>query len=131
MTHCVLFVDDEANVLRGLARALHGQPYQILTARSAEEAMWTLKTRPIDVVVSDEQMPGMSGTEFLAWVASHFPEVIRIVLTGHATVPATIRAINEAKVYRYFTKPCHDVELALAIRRAIEERDAVVAQPEG
>jgi len=131
MSHHVLFVDDEANVLHGLARALRGQPYRILTARSAEEAMWTLKTHPVDVVVTDEQMPGMSGTEFLTWVASHFPEVIRIVLTGHATVPATIRAINEGKVYRYFTKPCRDVELALAIRHAIEEKDAVGAQQDG
>jgi DNA-binding NarL/FixJ family response regulator len=125
MKHAVLFVDDDVNVLHGLTRVLRGQPYQILTATSAEEAMWTLKTRPIDLVVTDEQMPGISGSEFLTWVAEHYPEVIRIVLTGHATVPATIRAINDAKVYRYFTKPCREVDLAMAIRQGLEEKAAL------
>ncbi len=122
MTHQVLFVDDDENLLRGLARVLRHQPFKLLTARSAEEAIWVLKTRSVDVIVADESMPGMSGTELLAWAARECPEVVRIVLTGHATAATAIRAINEGAVYRFFTKPCDEVELALAIRKALEEK---------
>lgn len=120
----VLLVDDDENVLLGLVRVLRRQPYRILTARSAEEARWIFKIHPIDVVVTDEQMPGERGTVLLAWVAQHFPEVVRIVLTGQPTVEAAISAINQAAVFQFFTKPCNEVELALAIRRALELRES-------
>ncbi len=67
-------------------------------------------------------MPGMSGCDLLAWVAEHYPEVIRILLTGHASTETAIRAINEGAVYHIFTKPCRDVHLAVAIRKALEQR---------
>ncbi|MCR4411372.1 MAG: response regulator [Thermoguttaceae bacterium] len=124
MNATVLLVDDDENLLHGLARVLRHQPFRLLTARSGDEAMWVLKTRRVDVIVADENMPGMSGTELLAWVARECPHVVRIVLTGHATAATAIRAINDGGVYRFFTKPCHEVELALAIRKAIEEKDA-------
>ena len=68
-------------------------------------------------------MPGLCGTRFLSWVADNFPEVMRIILTGQPNVPSALRAINEGKVYRYFTKPCDVVELALAIRLGLEEKE--------
>lgn len=117
----VLLVDDEPNALHALTRALRQQPYRINTARSAEEAMEILKAHRVDLVVSDENMPGTCGTRFLSWVADNFPEVTRIILTGLPTVPSALRAINEGGVYRYFTKPCDVVELALAIRHGLEE----------
>ncbi len=123
MIRTVLLVDDDENLLRGMARALRHQPYGLLTARSGEEAMTILKARPIDVMVSDERMPGMSGGDLIAWAAEHCPETVRIVLTGHATAAAAIRAINEGGVFHFLTKPCHDVELALTIRRGLEWRD--------
>ena len=116
----VLLVDDEPNVLHGLTRALRQQPFTTCTARSAEEAMDVLKAHSVDLVVSDENMPGICGTRFLSWVADNFPEVTRIILTGQPTVPSALRAINEGRVYRYFTKPCDTVELALAIRYGLE-----------
>jgi len=117
----VLFVDDEPNVLRGLARALRQQPFTTCTARSAEEAMDILKAHRVDLIVSDENMPGTCGTKLLAWVADNFPEVPRIILTGQPSVPSALRAINEGGVYRYFTKPGNIVELALAIREGLEQ----------
>ena len=123
MEHTVLLVDDDANVLRGLARVLRQQPYQLLTARSGDEAIAILKACSVDLVVSDEQMPGISGSDLLAWIANNYPRVMRIVLTGHATAETAIRAVNEGKVYHFFTKPCDDVKLALTIRRALEEKD--------
>ena len=123
MEHTVLLVDDDANVLHGLARVLRQQPYQLQTARSGDEAIAILKAHSVDVIVSDEQMPGISGSDLLAWVANNYPHVMRIVLTGHATAKTAIRAVNEGKVYHFFTKPCDEIELALTIRRALEEKD--------
>jgi len=121
----VLLVDDEPNVLHGLTRALRQQPFRTCTARSAEEAMDVLKAHSVDLVVSDENMPGMCGTRFLSWVADTFPEVMRIILTGQPSVPSALHAINEGRVYRYLTKPCDTVELALAIRHGLEEREVL------
>ena len=123
MMHAVLLVDDEDNVLRGLVRALRGQPYRLYTAKSGEEAMWVLKRQTVDVVVADEMMGGLSGTDLLAWVADNYPDVMRIVLTGHPSVDLAVRAINGAGVYRFFVKPCKEVDLAIAIRTALERSD--------
>ncbi len=118
MKHAVLFVDDEDNVLDGFRRSLRQQPYRLYTARSGEEAMRILKARDMDVIVADERMPGMSGSDLLAWVTKNCPQVMRIMLTGQATTEAAIRAINEGTVYRFCTKPCDTVELAIIIRKA-------------
>lgn len=123
MEHIVLLVDDDKNVVHGLTRALHSQPYQIYTAQSGDEAMWILKAHDVDVIVTDEKMPGMSGCDLIAWVAEHYPEVVRILLTGHASAETAIRAINEGAVYQIFTKPCRDLHLAIAIRKALEYRE--------
>lgn len=82
--------------------------------------MRVLKSRHVDVLVTDEQMPRMSGSQLLTWVTANFPDVARIMLTGHATMATAIRAINEGAVYQFFTKPCDDVQLAIAIRKALE-----------
>ena len=123
MSHTVLLVDDEPNVLDGLTRVLRKEPYQILTGNSAEEAAALLEDHSVDLIVSDEEMPGMSGTEFLGRVAEQYPDTVRIVLTGHPTLPAALRAINEGKVYQFFTKPCNEIDLAITIRRALEQKD--------
>jgi DNA-binding NtrC family response regulator len=123
MDHTILLVDDEPHVLEGLKRVLHKEPYRILTANTAEEAAELLEAWSIDLIVCDEEMPGMSGTEFLARVAVDYPDTIRIVLTGRPSVPATLRAINEGKVYQFFTKPCNEIDLALAIRQGLEQQD--------
>ena len=123
MNHSVLFVDDDENILRSFARTLRQQPYKLYTARSGEEAMLILKTREINVLVSDECMPGMSGNDLLAWVAENCPHVIRILLTGRATIEIAIRAINDGAVYQFLTKPCNEFQLAIAIRKALEHGD--------
>lgn len=104
---------------------LRGQPYQLLTARSATEAQAILKSHPVGVVVSDEQMPGMSGTELLAWIADQCPETVRILLTGHTTAETATRAVNEGRVFRFFGKPCRAFDLAMAIRDGLDLHEAV------
>ncbi|MCA9259680.1 MAG: response regulator [Planctomycetales bacterium] len=121
----VLLVDDDVNLLRGLVRVLHRQPYELLTARNAEEAMWIFKSQSIDLVVSDEYMPGMKGTDFLTWVSENFPGVVRILLTGQPSVAAAVSAINSGRVYRFLTKPCSDWDLAMTIQAGLEEPAAV------
>jgi DNA-binding NtrC family response regulator len=123
MSHTVLLLDDDPDILRGLARVLRKEPYQILTAGTAEGAARVLQNRSVDLIVADEEMPGMSGTEFLAGVAREYPDIIRIVLTGHPSLPVALRAINDGKVYQFFTKPCNEIELAITIRRALEQKD--------
>ncbi|MEE9296477.1 MAG: response regulator [Phycisphaerae bacterium] len=123
MSHTVLLVDDEPNVLDGLTRVLRKESYKILTANSAEEAAGFLANNSIDLIISDEEMPGMSGTEFLGRVAKEYPETVRIVLTGHPSLSAALRAINEGQVYQFFTKPCNEIDLAITIRHALEQKD--------
>lgn len=120
LAHAILLIDDDVNILHGLARALRHQPYRIYTVTSGEEAQFVLKSHQIDVVVADEKMPGMRGGDLLAWIADQCPDVMRIVLTGHPTVETALRAINEGRVYQFFTKPCSPVELGIAIRKALE-----------
>jgi two-component system probable response regulator PhcQ len=117
----VLFVDDEPAVLDGVRYVLRREEYEILTAQSAEEALELLATQPIGVVVSDECMPRMSGADFLSIVRERYPDVIRIMLTGHASLSAATRAINEG-LYRFLPKPMEQEELRRVMRDAIKLR---------
>jgi len=123
MNRKVLFVDDEPHVTDSLKRSLRKEPYEVLSANSASEALKMLAREPVDVVVSDEKMPGMQGSEFLAQVCKLYPETVRIILTGHGSMEAAIRAINEGEIYRFLTKPCNEVDLAVTIRQALQLKD--------
>jgi DNA-binding NtrC family response regulator len=118
----VLFVDDDPAVTSGLRRSLHKEPYKIYTASSANEALDLLAKQPIDVIVSDEKMPGMSGTDFLARVCRDYPDTIRMILTGHANLETFTRAVKDGQIYRFFIKPCNEVDLAITIRQALEQK---------
>ncbi|HJV66026.1 MAG TPA: ATP-binding protein [Geomonas sp.] len=123
MTDMVLVVDDEVNVLKTLRRALRAEPYQLLTAQTGEEALALLQENCCKVVVSDEKMPGMSGTAFLTLVKERWPDSVRIMLTGHATLNAAMNAVNEGEIYRFFSKPWDDLALKFAIRSGLERYD--------
>jgi DNA-binding NtrC family response regulator len=123
MPHIVLLVDDDPDALSGLAHALRREPYQVLTAESGEGALAALAETAADAVVSDESMPGMPGTALLAQVRALHPETMRILLTGHADLEVALRAINHGEVFRFLTKPCKPLDLALTIRDALRQRD--------
>lgn len=114
----VLLVDDDDAAL-ALAAALEGSPYEVLTARSAAEALEVLDREDVQVVVSDEWMPGMRGVELLAQVAREYPYIVRILLTGDPQLDAAVRAINEGEIFRFLTKPCSAVTLDGVIREAL------------
>lgn len=120
MTRTILLVDDEPNILYAAMRNLRKQPYRMLTATDVNSARLILQTKDVDLVVTDENMPGQSGTELLTWVKTHLPEVVRIVLTGQRSADVAIRAINEAGVFRFLQKPCRPLDLAIAIREGLE-----------
>ncbi len=115
MEKTVLFVDDEPEVLHGLLRSLRKEPYRFLSAGSADEAMAILQSEAVDVIVSDEEMPGMSGADLLAHVRQQHPNVVRIMLTGKASVTSAMRAIYDGWVYQYLHKPCNPADLASSI----------------
>lgn len=115
MNPVVLLVDDEPSVIDGLKRGLHKLPYTLLWAYSGKEAVDLLADNPVDVLVADEKMPEMSGSELLAYARKNHPKVLRIMLTGQASVTSAMNAIYEGWVYQYLHKPCEAVDLASVI----------------
>ena len=123
----LLLVDDEENVLRSLARLFRRDGYQILTAGSVREAFDLLASRSVQVIVSDQRMADMNGTEFLTRVRDLYPDTIRMVLSGYTDLATITEAINRGAIYRFLTKPWNDDALREHIRdafRAHEERAA-------
>ena len=127
MPHTVLLVDDEPNLLAGLRRALHREPYELLCTSSVDDAFVFLAAKPVDIVVSDQDMPGMLGTAFLARVRRQFPDTVRFMLTGKATLEVAMHAINDGAISRFLTKPCNPVDLSVAIRQALQQKDLLDA----
>ncbi len=119
----ILLVDDEPHLTQSLQRALRKEPYVIRASNSPQEALELLDRESIDLVISDERMPDMSGTDFLALVRRRYPQTVRMMLTGHASLEAAIRAINEGEVYRFFVKPCNPVVLKVAICQALQMQE--------
>ncbi len=116
----VLCVDDEPNVLEALYRELRKDGYNILLAGSAEEALEVMKSNRVDVIVSDELMPGMGGNSLLQWIKEDYPGTTRIMLTGHYNESeVTLGAINRAEVFRLLPKPWGEDELRDAVREAV------------
>jgi len=122
MAYTVLLVDDELAVLQTLVRRFRKESFRLRTATSAEEALRILSESPIDLIVSDFHMPGMSGGELLARVATQYPDCIRIMLTGQPSLEVAIGAINNGEVYRFLTKPYDAEMLGRIIRDALDQR---------
>ena len=122
MKQSILVVDDHQIIRDMLENTLSRESYTVHCAGSAEDALKILSKEPIDVVISDEVMPGMTGTRFLAVVRKDYPDTIRIILTGHASLESAMRAINEGEIYRFLTKPCNLVDLSVTIRQALQEK---------
>lgn len=121
MKHSVLLVDDDFEILEMFRKLLRREPYQIEVAAGAPEAFEILAQKRVAVVVSDERMPGINGTELLARVQLEYPDTIRMMLTGQSSVDVAMRAINEGQVYRFLLKPVRASELGSAIRDAMNE----------
>jgi signal transduction histidine kinase len=120
--HTILVVDDEPDVVKSVQDLLR-LDYKVLGATRANDALVILNREIVDVVMTDQRMPEMSGVEFLRKAREQHPDAIRLLFTGYADIRAVIDAINEGNVYRYITKPWDPEELQTVIREACERRD--------
>jgi len=126
----VLLVDDDESILKVLSRQLASENYTALQAKSAREALAILAKEPVDVVISDLRMPVVYGGSFLKIVKHHFPDIIRIILTGYPDLDSAMQAINEAGAFKYLTKPLSAKDLFSALEQAMMERNSRVKKRE-
>lgn len=121
----ILVVDDEPDNLDLLYRTFHRQ-FKVLRAESGPAALEILETQgEVAVIISDQRMPYMSGTEFLSLTATQYPDTIRIILTGYTDVEDLVDAINSGKVFKYVTKPWDDEELKAVVRQAVDTHNVL------
>ena len=113
----ILFIDDEERILRSM-KALFRRNYDVITTTDPTEALDILSNQDIDVIVSDQRMPDITGIELLKQVTQLSPRTIRVLLTGYADMKATLDAINEGEVFRYLKKPWNNEELQRILAEA-------------
>lgn len=121
----LLLVDDEINIVAALKRLLRRDDYLILTAHSGPEGLEILKAHTVDVILSDQRMPGMTGVDFLSIAKKDYPETIRLVLSGYTELQSVTDAVNEGAIYKFLTKPWDDIKLRGHIREAFERKELV------
>jgi response regulator RpfG family c-di-GMP phosphodiesterase len=117
----ILCVDDEKSILNALKRLLRKEGYQLLFANSGKEGLETLAAHEVHLVISDQRMPEMSGTEFLEIVKEKYPDVLRIILTGYSDIDSITDSINKGNIYKFFFKPWNDIRLKSEIRQITEQ----------
>ena len=113
----ILYVDDEENNLFSF-KATFRIKYQVFTAISGDEALEIMEKKSINIIITDQRMPNMTGVEFLEKVIEKFPDPIRILLTGYADMGAVVDAVNKGKIFHYLSKPWNEEELDMTILRA-------------
>ncbi|HEX5394315.1 MAG TPA: EAL domain-containing protein [Rhodocyclaceae bacterium] len=114
----LLLVDDEPNILNALKRLLRRENCKIYTASSGTEALEILALHPVQVVISDQRMPEMSGIELLSKIKTLYPDTVRIILSGYSELGTVTDAINQGAVWKYLSKPWDDELLKDEVRQA-------------
>lgn len=118
----ILYVDDEVNNLTAF-KATFRREFDISIAESAMEGLDFLGQNEVNIIITDQRMPNMTGIEFLEEVLRINPEPIRMLLTGYSDINAVIDAINKGQVYRYISKPWNEKEFRITIHNAYEVFD--------
>jgi len=113
----ILYVDDEENNLFSFKAAFRIK-YNVITALTGEEALKILTEKPVQIIITDQRMPEMTGVEFLEKVLEKFPDTMRILLTGYTDMEAVVDAVNKGKIFHYLAKPWNEDELDLTINAA-------------
>ncbi|RBP32363.1 response regulator receiver modulated diguanylate cyclase/phosphodiesterase with PAS/PAC sensor [Marinobacter pelagius] len=121
----LLLLDDESNILRALTRVLRRDGYRILTTSSVHEAFSLLAENDVQVIISDQRMPEMSGTEFLSRVKAIHPDTVRIVLSGYTDLKSVTEAINEGSIYKFLTKPWDDKQIREHVQKAFQHHQTL------
>src|SRR6267143_1333925 len=120
--HCLLVVDDEADLVHSVQALLRFE-YRVLGATRAAEGLKILEHEQVHIVMTDQRMPEMTGTEFLRRLREIAPDTVRLLFTAYADIKAVVDAINQGSVYRYITKPWEPQELQAILRQAAEHYD--------
>jgi two-component system response regulator HupR/HoxA len=113
----ILLVDDEPHSLASMRMALEDD-FDVLTAESADQAMTLLREEWVQVIFCDQRMPGRTGVQFLTDIREHWPDIVRIIITGYTDPGDMVNAINAAGIYQFLTKPWHPDQLLMAARNA-------------
>jgi DNA-binding NtrC family response regulator len=125
--HTILIVDDEPDVLFSLTGLLRRE-FNVHTAQSGTAALEIMRNHDVDVIMTDQRMPSMTGIELMNRVRNEYPEAIRIIFTGYADTRAVVDAINSGELYRYISKPWDPDDLIQMLREAATKHDELVAQ---
>ena len=115
----LLFIDDEVDIVNSLKRTFR-RGFNVLTAVSGTEGIDIINSQPVDLIISDQRMPDITGDKVLATAKEVQPEAVRILLTGYSDIEAMTNCINEASIYKYLTKPWEPEQLRLTVIRALE-----------
>jgi adenylate cyclase len=118
--HKILVIDDEQNIINALKRVLRKEEYEIFFANSAEEGLAILEKEKISLVLSDQKLPGMQGTELLKIVKEKYPDTIRMLLTGCVDIAVAQDAINKGEIFKFIIKPWDNEDLRATIKLGIE-----------
>jgi signal transduction histidine kinase len=127
--HTILVVDDEPDIVQSVKDLLR-LDYKVLGATRVADGVKLMQEHPVDVVMTDQRMPDMTGVQFLSDIKEPYPDATRLLFTGYADIRAVIDAINQGNVYRYITKPWDPDELQTVIREACERHDLIVQRRE-
>jgi diguanylate cyclase (GGDEF)-like protein/PAS domain S-box-containing protein len=125
----LLYVDDEVNLQAAVRRALRQRGYQVLCASDAAAAFEILARTEVGVILCDQRMAGMSGTQFLGRVKTMYPDVVRMVLSGYTDLQSVTDAVNHGAIFKFLTKPWVDEELHEALREAFAQYEQKQAAP--
>lgn len=120
----LLIIDDEIDITKSLFRQFR-RKYKVHTATNGNEALQIMEEQPIQVVLSDQRMPGMTGVDFFSRIKDKYPEALKMILTGYSDIEAVVGAINEGQVFRYLTKPWRPEELDAAVKEAFEKYELI------
>ncbi len=122
----VLFVDDERSILSTLQRTLRREPYEIMTCDNALDALELVSANDINVVIADQRMPDMPGTEFLQKVREISPDTVRAIISGYANADMIVDSINQGEVYRFIPKPWEVSDLKDAVNQCLRHSEVLL-----
>jgi EAL domain-containing protein (putative c-di-GMP-specific phosphodiesterase class I) len=120
MKKSLLLVDDEQQLLYPLKKFFTDKGYEVFTAENGEEALKIMSQYPIQVIMSDYCMPGITGAELLSRIKKNYPATVRLILSGYSDFDAVQKAINEGSIYKFISKPWNNHDLCQSIKEAFD-----------
>lgn len=127
-TQTLLLIDDEKNILHSLKRLFRKEPFRVITASSGAEALEMMEQEDVAVILSDQRMPEMTGSELLNRIKQTHPNTVRLVMSGYTELESITSAINDGAVFKFLVKPWDDRKLVEQIHEAFSIHEFKVAK---